>query len=64
MSKKQASRKQTTNTIDTIHQKKMQKFNKESKKLTKMKKRIKEITFLLDEFNSPKKIISEIILSK
>jgi hypothetical protein len=51
MSKKQASRKQTTNTIDTIHQKKMQKFNKESKKLTKMKKRIKEITFLLDEFN-------------
>mgnify|MGYP003685789645 FL=1 len=51
MSKKQSSRKQTTNTIDTIHQKKMHKFNKESKKLTKMKKRIKEITFLLDEFN-------------
>ena len=51
MSKKQTSRKQTTNTIDTIHQKKMHNFNKESKKLTKMKKRIKEITFLLDEFN-------------
>ena len=51
MSKKQSTRKQTTNTIDTIHQKKMQNFNKESKKLTKMKKRIKEITFLLDEFN-------------
>ena len=29
----------------------MQKFNKETKQLTKMKKRIKEITFLLDEFN-------------
>ena len=50
MSKKQATRKQTTNTIDTIHQKKMQAFNKESRQLTKMKKRIKEITFLLDEF--------------
>lgn len=51
MSKKQATRKQTTNTIDTIHQKKMQSFNKETKQLSKMKKRIKEITFLLDEFN-------------
>ena len=51
MSKKQASRKKTTNTIDTIHQKTMQKINKETKQLTKMKKRIKEITFLLDEFN-------------
>ena len=51
MSKKQASRKQTTNTIDTIHQKTMQKINKETKQLSKMKKRIKEITFLLDEFN-------------
>ena len=51
MSKKQAARKQTTNTIDTIHQKKMQSFNKETKQLSKMKKRIKEITFLLDEFN-------------
>jgi hypothetical protein len=51
MSKKQTTRKQTTNTIDTIHQKKMQAFNKESRQLTKMKKRIKEITFLLDEFN-------------
>ena len=51
MSKKQSSRKQTTNTIDTIHQKTMQKINKETKQLSKMKKRIKEITFLLDEFN-------------
>lgn len=51
MSKKQSSMKKTTNTIDTIHQKKMQMFNKESKQLTKMKKRIKELTFLLDEFN-------------
>ena len=49
--KKQATRKQVTNTIDTIHQKKMQKFNKESKQISKMKKRIKEITILLDEFN-------------
>lgn len=51
MSKKQSSMKKTTNTIDTIHQKKMQMFNKESKQLAKMKKRIKELTFLLDEFN-------------
>ena len=51
MSKKQATRKQTTNTIDTIHQRKMQLFNKESKQYNKMKKRIKEITYLLDEFN-------------
>ena len=49
--KKQATRKQTTNTIDSIHQKKMQLFNKESKQINKMKKRVKELTLLLDEFN-------------
>ena len=49
--KKQATRKQTTNTIDSIHQKKMQSFNKESKQINKMKKRVKELTLLLDEFN-------------
>ena len=52
MSKKHAVRKQNTNTIDAIHQTKIQSFNKESKKLNKMKKRVKEIALLLDEFNN------------
>ena len=47
MSEKQTTRKQTTNTIDSIHQKKMQLFNKESKQINKMKKRVKELTLLI-----------------
>ena len=50
MSKKQSSRKQTTNTIDTIHQKTM-KIQQRNKTIVKNEKENKGTYVLLDEFN-------------